>query len=109
LFEIFKFEGQDWKATLTITSTPATARACRRLRELTGGDFSASDGCDEDSRGEEWDVEGSRRAAMLTAERLDTSRPGGAGMAAQRLAPEDRAIADVMTPKTMELRGLQDN
>jgi hypothetical protein len=109
LFEIFKFEGQDWKATLTITSTPATARACRRLRELMGGDLSASAGCDEDSRGEEWDVEGSRRAAMLTAERLDTSRPGGAGMAAQRLAPEDRAIADVMTPKTMELRGLQDN
>ena len=76
---------------------------------MTGGDFSASDGCDEDSRGEEWDVEGSRRAAMLTAEPLDTSGPGEAGVAAQRLAPEDRAIADVMTPKTTESRGLQDN
>ena len=94
---------------LKITSTPATARACRRLRELMGGDFSTSDGCDEDSRGEEWDVEGSRRAAMLTAERLDTGRPGGAGVAAQRLAPEDRAIADVMTPKTKESRGSQYN
>ena len=74
-----------------------------------GGNFSASDGCDEDSRGEECDIEGSRRAAMLTAERLDTGRPGGAGVAAQRLAPEDRAIADVMTTKTMDLRGLQYN